>query len=804
MAEVRPWLWEVPADSPIGKRHLLRKDGFDKASGKTPFVGDIVLPGMLYAKGLTSPYCRAEITKIDASKALALEGVWDVLLYDDPDIKYRWENTIPENDYVLKLLPNVAEWYSHVVGAIVTAESEEICDRAIKLLDVTWKELDFVLDQEEAMEDGAPAVWTSTLPVPEANNIHQSEEEEEGDVEAGFAESDNVIEFRITREENNPGGAEPSKALAQWTGGKGTENDQYLEAWVKSQVPHHERACLSDLGYVSSGRIEVNCPYSGGTFGGLNWLAGAHMVPQIAAICSHRTGRPVQYIWDESNFYCVGDEYGTYDIKVGFNDDGMINAVQCKSIGMRSCGVEKIEETIQCHNLKAIHVYPWVSRPPRMCWRDGGPPSMVGNEVYSHVAAALNMQLPDLAIKNYGLHGGRDITWINEYQASVGMPVVHTMKAVMDEGKAAIGWDEKWHEPGTKKLANGKYHGIGVNYNHHWAHTGYLRSYIGVTCIDGVINILGRWGDIGTGRMSSYCAIVAAEIGAKYEDVVCRTFKQQPTAYEMTRPGGSFGLVTDSPLLVQIAQDLKQQILVKACSPKNMPLFSIPIQLPALFDGFTPDQLDIKDSVVYEKANPSNSKTLKEVSAVWMSRGGLGGTGAGKGDAFFNDAPPLASSMNPTYPADVEQLHLACQAQFIEVEVDPDTGKVDVTNVVTLNDVGTVISPEGVNGQQYGGCIMGIEKSLSAEKVYDPATGVWLNDNHVCWGELTSADVGPIDCHILENKQGYGAYGLYGCSETPCANTINLTGSAVYNAIGKFVEHYPQTPEKILKVLGKA
>jgi CO/xanthine dehydrogenase Mo-binding subunit len=645
------------------------------------------------------------------------------------------------------------------------------------LLDVPWKELDVVMDQEEAMKAGAPAVWMSTLPLPE-NNIHISDEEEVGDVEAGFSESDNVIEFRITREENNPAGAEPSKALATWTGGVGT-GGEYLEAWVKSQVPHHESACLADLNIVPRGKIEVNCPYSGGTFGGLNWLAGAHMVPQIAAICSHRVGRPVQYVWDESNFYCVGDEYGTYDIKVGFNDDGMIKAVQSKSIGMRQTGIEKIEECTQCENFKAIRLYPWVNRSPRMCWRDGGPPSMVTNEVFSHVAAALNMQLPDLALKNYG-NMGRDVAWINEYQASVGMPVVNTMKAVIDEGKAAIGWDEKWHEPGTKKLANGKYHGIGVNYNHHWAHQGMLKAYIGLTVLDGVANILGRWGDIGTGRMSSYCAIVAAEMGMKYEDVTCRTFKQQPAGYEMTRPGGSFGLVTDSPIVYQIAQQMKQKILTLVTSPSMLPFSSVPM-VPALFPDKTPEELDIKDSVVYEKANPENQKTMKEVSKIWQVRSGFG-PGAGKGDAFFNDALPLTSGMNPPTPSDIEKLHLACQAQFVEV----------------------VISPEGVNGQQYGGVIMGLEKSMAAEKVYDPATGVALNDNHTCYAELTSLDVGPIDCHILENKQGYGAYGLYGCSETPCANTINLTGSAVYNAIGKFVEHYPQTPEKVLKVLGKA
>jgi hypothetical protein len=98
----------------------------------------------------------------------------------------------------------------------------------------------------------------------------------------------------------------------------------------------------------------------------------------------------------------------------------MIKAVQSTTIGMRQTGIEKIEECTQCENFKAIRLYPWVNRSPRMCWRDGGPPSMVTNEVFSHVAAALNMELPDLALKNYG-NIGRDVAWISEYQASVGM-----------------------------------------------------------------------------------------------------------------------------------------------------------------------------------------------------------------------------------------------------------------------------------------------------------------------------------------------------------------------------------------------
>jgi xanthine dehydrogenase molybdenum-binding subunit len=234
------------------------------------------------------------------------------------------------------------------------------------------------------------------------------------------------------------------------------------------------------------------------------------MVPQIAAICAHRVGRPVQYIWDESNF-TVLVMIRHYDIKVGFDDDGTINAVQCTPSECASAVLKKLKNVFSATTSRLSQVSVGEPFPLGCAWRDGGPPSMVTNEIFSHVAAALDMQLPDLAIKNYGLHGGRGIDWINDYQRQHGMPVVHTMKAVMDAGKAAIGWDEKWHEPGTKKLPTAKCM--------HWrklqsplGHVGMLRSYIGLTMIDGVCTsrTLGRYRH---GRMSSYCAIVAAEIG---------------------------------------------------------------------------------------------------------------------------------------------------------------------------------------------------------------------------------------------------------------------------------------------------
>ena len=139
----------------------------------------------------------------------------------------------------------------------------------------------------------------------------------------------------------------------------------------------------------------------------------------------------------------------------------------------------------------------------------------------------------------------------------------------------------------------------------------------------------------------------------------------------------------------------------------------------------------------------------------------------------------------------------------MEVEVDPDTGKCHVKRVVVVNDVGRIISPETCNGQQYGGTYMGIGRGNTEAVYYDPQTGLKLNDNLIGYPIALINDCsGEIDCHLVETGLGYGPYGSYGIGENAGAIAPWLTGSAIYNAIGKWVD-FPTTPDKVLKALGK-
>jgi xanthine dehydrogenase molybdenum-binding subunit len=143
------------------------------------------------------------------------------------------------------------------------------------------------------------------------------------------------------------------------------------------------------------------------------------------------------------------------------------------------------------------------------------------------------------------------------------------------------------------------------------------------------------------------------------------------------------------------------------------------------------------------------------------------------------------------------------QAHFIEVEVDTETGMVDVTNVVCVNDVGHLFNPEGALAQQYGGAIMGLGRSGTEEHVWCPRTGVALNHDLINYHIGTMNDYPVVQCRINESHLGYAAFGSFGIGENPGAALSGITTSAIFNATGKWVLDYPTTPDRVLKVLGR-
>jgi CO/xanthine dehydrogenase Mo-binding subunit len=257
------------------------------------------------------------------------------------------------------------------------------------------------------------------------------------------------------------------------------------------------------------------------------------------------------------------------------------------------------------------------------------------------------------------------------------------------------------------------------------------------------------------------------------------------------------------------ARLLKNRVLELAVAPRgDTPLSSFP---PA-FPGKKVAELDIQDSIIFEKANPANKMTLADFIGP---SGGMGPLTSVIGEPALSGRGGLKYPVRLTPPLFEYAWHVQrgaylgirqrfCrQAHFMEVEVDTGTGEVEIVRMVTVNDVGKVISWEGCEGQQYGGAIMAAGRGHTEEVVYDPITGVMLNGNLLNYKIPGMLDVGPIDTLLVETGMGYGPYGTVGIGEDVATVAPSLLAPAVFNATGKWVDGFPVTPDKVLKALGK-
>jgi CO/xanthine dehydrogenase Mo-binding subunit len=213
----------------------------------------------------------------------------------------------------------------------------------------------------------------------------------------------------------------------------------------------------------------------------------------------------------------------------------------------------------------------------------------------------------------------------------------------------------------------------------------------------------------------------------------------------------------------------------------------------SVFPGKKAEDLDVKEGFVFEKANPGNKRSVREVATAFW----------GDDPAIIHPVAPGVSGLTLNGKPHPQMYIMSRQAHFMEVEVDVETGEVMVTNLVCVNDVGHLFNRRGAEAQQYGGAIMGLGRSATEEKIYCPKTGVGLNFDNINYHIGTMNDYPEVKCIINESHLGYSSYGACGIGEDSGASLSGITAGAVYNAIGKWVLDYPVTPDRVLKALGK-
>jgi CO/xanthine dehydrogenase Mo-binding subunit len=412
--------------------------------------------------------------------------------------------------------------------------------------------------------------------------------------------------------------------------------------------------------------------------------------------------------------------------------------------------------------------------------------------MFDKVAAEFGLDPTEVALKNDGCQG-HDWDWITEYQKENGFPQRHSLKEVIELGKKAIDWDRKWHAPGARKLPNGRMHGLGFVHINEWSWIA-GRQYACLILREGKVHIIGERADFGMDTESAFRHCVASEAGLRYEDTVIQVNRSDAGAYQFWVPGGSMGIGQSTPQLVLAARELKKKILSYAVRPRQsmMPIPMMGGGQP-MFPGKKAEELDIKDGCVFEKANPANRKTVKEVANPFW----------GDDLAILHPTAPNVSGLTLNGKPHPAMYIMSRQAHFMEVEVDTETGEVIVTNVVCVNDVGHLFNRRGAQAQQYGGAVMGLGRSATEEKVYCPRTGVGLNFDNIGYHIGTMNDYPPVECIINESHLGYSSYGACGVGEDSGASMSGITAGAIFSATGKWALDYPLTPDKVLKALGK-
>ncbi|MCS7115125.1 MAG: molybdopterin cofactor-binding domain-containing protein [Nitrososphaerota archaeon] len=771
---------------------------WEKVVGKAAYVSDVMLPGMLYAKWYLSPHAHAKAKKVDVGEAKALPGVVDVLVCGDPDLAWsghregigsageHYHATAP---YLSELwdfvLPSEAVREGQPVAVAVCGESPELCDEALKLVKIEWEELPFILSEDEALKPDAPITQhfrkleNNAIPpdTPSMRPVHPTPPR--GNIEEGFRNADKVVEWKVQRRDTTSAMAESYSAIAMW---KGDE----LHVWARGHKPLQTAVWLNWMLGIEESKIRFHVTYHGADFGGICWTGMCHTPVLLAAIFAKRTGRPVKVLAEFTPFYIVGEERGLYNFKVGFKKDGTITAVEVKTIGSlaEQAPTEKLSAATSIKSIYGENMRAYVNTGPVICYRHGTQNTLVFNEVINRVAAELGMDPTEVALKNDGCEGEPMHPVMDQIKKQKGFPLRDSLKECIEAGKRAIGWEAKWHPPGAKKLPNGKYHGLGFGVCHQWQVLPGNPS-VSAACVirgDGTAVVMGRIFDI-LGAKTPICQVFAEESGLRYEDVSLNT----DCDIDLFEPGGSLSTAcTNTSIMVELGRKVKQRILEIAVATR-------------FFKGKRIEELEIRESIIYEKANPENKRTVAEVMQEF---GGAPNFGAMWESNIMARTLVVASGITVSKPPPF--YIFARQAHFVEVEVDPETGEIEIKKAVVVNDVGRVINPRGVVGQQFGGCYFGVEREKWQEKVYDPLTGVVLNNNHVFYPTFTMADIFPVDCIAVECGLGYNVYGSCGIGEN--VGTVWATGplkSAVYNAIGKWIDEHPLTPDRVLKALGK-
>lgn len=758
--------------SVIGKR-VPRFDSKEKVMGYGKYAADFSMPGMLWCKVARSSVPHARILNIDTSRAERLPGVKAVITGKDFG-GWTWGFMANTRDESPLAVDKVRYLYEGV--AAVAAIDEDIAEEACELIKVDYEELPGVFDPEEAMKKGAPVIHDYR-----PNNVSVEYHWNFGDVEKAFANSYLVREDRFTTGKVIVGFLEPPASLAYY------DPAGYITVRAAKQSPYFHYRHLAACFNLPLSRVRIIQPLIGGGFGGTknDSVAGDFCVVML----SKKTGKPVKYIYtmDEVLTTCRRRHNMIVYNKTGMTRDGLLTAVQSRVVGNGGAYTAIGPLTMYLAGFATTLPYKLPNFKydcHRMFTNNPVSAAMRGHGI-THTRFACEIQMEMMA-EELGIDPV-EIRMRNAIENPKRGDVYRTINDVslktcgLKEAIQKAVEDPLWADKKKRSRNAGPVSfGVGMSGTSYLGGARQLGHQscgaIVRICEDGSVNLLTGATDCGQGSDTVLTMIVAEELGLKYEDV---QLQRVDTAYTPVDPGSYGSRVTAlaGQATQKAAQDAKKQLLEAGAKAWNV----------------TPDEIEMRNSVVYLKKNPEKKMSFEKLAKI-ASYEGSGAVILGRGYSGYGIEP--LDFMTGTGNGGTGY---SFTAQTVGLGVDMETGKIDVTDFTIVHDCGRPLHPISVESQNEGGAVQGLGQAIYEEFVMDK--GKTFNDNFLDYKMPRSTDSPDIKVIDIITDDPDGPYGAKEASEGSHVSAPPAVVTAIHNATGIWFKDLPVTPEKIVKAL---
>ncbi|MDR0839707.1 MAG: molybdopterin-dependent oxidoreductase [Oscillospiraceae bacterium] len=778
----------------VGKPNIPGLTSYAMATGVAKFGSDYVMPDMLHAKILRSPYAHAKVLSIDTSAALAIPGVVDVVLWDDPFFENM--QLSPMGGKKSSYLMPEAHSEGDEIGAIVVAESEGLCDEGLKALKVEWEELPFIVDVRKGLDPefppirgplydesgtyGPPALTDEGLPwmavhFPEdprkVGNVGWSTKTE-GDMDAGWAQADFILEYDVNIHDVVSMLPNPEASVAWWS-----EPNPYKPGkTLRIEGAVSRRGMIANMYKLPEDNVIQEGVFQGGKY--CDW--GLRMAQEITPLLSLKLGRPVRCCNSRADNFdlCVNERFA--HIRLGVTKDGLITAAEDNSL---------LDHGTPNSSEMTVYDRDWNGYYSLKCENISQRYTVVdSNRGYMHtcgqfVPYSWDMVTVGIAILAEKL--GKDPTEIARLNlhgpdSQRDTRPVPSFEACLETGRKLMNWE--WHPAGTKRLPDGRLHGGSFRYQMCPRHA-FMAYFCKLEYRGGAVHFPTQGPIAGWFGTECFTMIAAEELGLEFDDIVVDyDYRAQHT----DEAGGSDGVTGHGWIVKECANILKRKILEAAAeeAAKTVTRFG-PMSFPrpdSPLKGFSADELDIVDGNVVAKSDPSKFVPLSQASGETLTANYGGNSPKSAWATYFGRKLDTMST------------------SWCEVAVDEETGETEILKYLVVPDPGKVIRRTSFESQIDQVIFFSQGAQLMEEYVMDPETGVRLNANMIDYRKPTTLDVPIVDKEILELRSGDGAYGASGIAHNLANSHLIIT--AMYNATGVWIDP-PATPDRVLKALGK-